>query len=1824
MNPIADIENIIKDKIDAFIGTTNEDGTYKDRIYQSARSTSDQISTDYGRRYLVELIQNGYDAHPANKNNGQIKIYFDPNEDCHGVLYVANKGNYFTYSNLKALSDIGLSDKPVGESIGNKGLGFRSVRYVSDDPQIYSCLGDPQKYGYNGYCFRFARADDFGSWVKNPNILDLAQTDIPPFHIPVYLESLPEKLKLFNDEGFVTVIRLPLRDEAVKKSVFDELAKINDSRAPILLFLRRISILDAYIEGDEENSFQLRRKQKTLYTPKSSNNDNDFELCKITLDDNQKYLVAWKWLSERTVKEKITESIANKDLHESWRDWKGKGELAIAVRLDDEEIDPLLYTFLPMGTDARAPFTGFLHGSFYPKSDRTSLRADIPLNRLYIIEAIELSAKTVKLLVESSKANSPLIPDHLVGNTVIDLITWLDVGSIDWNGEGSIPSHLDEIYSSKGLPIRSSEIFPIYPCSNGNKWGTIEQIWRWDNFSNLKVFSAGTLAQIANIQILDFALDGTRIQRLENFLEEFDKNYFLKPDAEELAGGIELIAKKLLKQKALIEIWQKYYLEFKVICEKVDGIDFTERRFLLCNNGQLRGSQKIEENYQLKKRGRRRKALKVEIFAPGERLLKETSGVGGKSVFQIPKALSKGFAFLDERLDWSGRLEQVRKLLEEKKLIRKYDAEEIIAQISRIAHTKATRRVRLAALSWLFKLYCATPDKLSILRRARLFVPTEKDRWVPAETAVFSRDWPPRTLGEITSEFLDHAFSYSEELEALHSCLIAPPTSRPFANKKKDLWTDFLSEIGVQSGLHPFKKDKSRFSIRGRRVDAKNLCDILGFGDKVLKHWGDEARVSGESAVYQSSFHTIDENFWYFLGQNAHDEFSDPTKKLYAVLILNWLREANSHHFKFTFYSSSARFASRFDWPTPLASFLRQAEWLPMEIKDDDAEQRKFFRPSEVWLADELKSGRIPYFLPQFDPRIRRLIGDNDISKPLSEFCGANVLNDNQKETLIHQINYLGSLWALGTVDRFFQMEFMNLYNGTWQKLLSLPGNVDWKTDGEPSNLIICQKNTFVSLPMHNTNGDDPDDSLEEIYVQDSDSSLRSRLLLSLSKAVFDPNVTSPKKLSEVLKPLLEERFRSINELDVEFILDGTKWEASGTGDDLLVDRYPWVTQIICLAIESLTGTAARRIPFNRGIIIDRLNRMRLRVVVEVNIRIGGKVLGLPEELYGVLGVKDKLKPALIFQLDEGNISWSTFARASNAISEVLEIPDIANSLKLIFRGFERLNTPLGHELNIEQLIDELCPDLHLNPKQAKEIIKFVENDKNRAVRFIKPVIHYFFGADCLEEFSRQVKSADSVWDLIGHLKRLLEESGIDVEQLIRISMRAVEFSDIRVSLKLDFARFNTSLCELGEDPETYADLHKESFDAFIKENFETIIDRLRNQHLDSFRKRESLQIYLSLKIEINNMGPDPNWLLSFMDIDEALMQPRIDNWFLEKGVASISETELAPYYQARKENIKQLKSFIRNNGNLVRVWCRNNNAIIPTVWNDPVDSINLIAQAFDNAGVLDFDILDDTLIISWTVAMGHWPDSMPQSSDLNVLGLLKEDLDSEKLKEREIKQKREKEKRSVEINGKLIDPQEIDPEDAAAEIFDNLNKHALNTKLSQELDLKTMSKADTGKKPPSGSAKGGRSAGGKLNSDRNEFVGYLGECAVYHWLKKLLPKQDIESAWVSKNKNKLLPGPGNDKLGYDFVIKYKKQDWYLEVKTSVGDPQMFHMGESEVRFATQCASQRGKAYKIVYISNIDDSSKTDIEVLPNPMGGYGSKGYRIGGKGFRLSFQRK
>ncbi len=87
LNPVSQIDHFAIGKLDSFLGTIGEDDEYKDPIYRGVRSTTQQIASDYGRRFLIELVQNAYDAHPIGEQSGEISIYFAPNED-YSVFYM--------------------------------------------------------------------------------------------------------------------------------------------------------------------------------------------------------------------------------------------------------------------------------------------------------------------------------------------------------------------------------------------------------------------------------------------------------------------------------------------------------------------------------------------------------------------------------------------------------------------------------------------------------------------------------------------------------------------------------------------------------------------------------------------------------------------------------------------------------------------------------------------------------------------------------------------------------------------------------------------------------------------------------------------------------------------------------------------------------------------------------------------------------------------------------------------------------------------------------------------------------------------------------------------------------------------------------------------------------------------------------------------------------------------------------------------------------------------------------------------------------------------------------------------------------------------------------------------------------------------------------------------------------------------------------------------------------------------------------------------------------------------------------------------------------
>ena len=97
---LAEIQAKTRQEIEAFLATQG-----KSRVYEGISSLSLNVSADYGDRFLIELIQNAHDAHPASQAGGLIDVHLSTDEGTHGCLYVANGGVGFTAKNFGALTE---------------------------------------------------------------------------------------------------------------------------------------------------------------------------------------------------------------------------------------------------------------------------------------------------------------------------------------------------------------------------------------------------------------------------------------------------------------------------------------------------------------------------------------------------------------------------------------------------------------------------------------------------------------------------------------------------------------------------------------------------------------------------------------------------------------------------------------------------------------------------------------------------------------------------------------------------------------------------------------------------------------------------------------------------------------------------------------------------------------------------------------------------------------------------------------------------------------------------------------------------------------------------------------------------------------------------------------------------------------------------------------------------------------------------------------------------------------------------------------------------------------------------------------------------------------------------------------------------------------------------------------------------------------------------------------------------------------------------------------------------------------------------------------
>ncbi|WP_018158331.1 sacsin N-terminal ATP-binding-like domain-containing protein [Thioalkalivibrio sp. ALE14] len=227
------------------------------RLPESARSrdlgAERSLVQDYSGRVVFELLQNALD-----RSRERILVLWNPETRC---LEVANDGDPVSAhagqtprrSDFHALLSLHSSTKSAKESVGNKGVGFRSVFAAAPEAEVWSRLDDGSWWG-----LRMRHP----SRLQPAPVVTWASPEVASFYTPELLET--DTNGRFSD--YQTVIRLvdvrPERASVLEETVHELMRvplRFLEARAP------HPADLSIRLEsGDQMTEYRLTDRQREI------------------------------------------------------------------------------------------------------------------------------------------------------------------------------------------------------------------------------------------------------------------------------------------------------------------------------------------------------------------------------------------------------------------------------------------------------------------------------------------------------------------------------------------------------------------------------------------------------------------------------------------------------------------------------------------------------------------------------------------------------------------------------------------------------------------------------------------------------------------------------------------------------------------------------------------------------------------------------------------------------------------------------------------------------------------------------------------------------------------------------------------------------------------------------------------------------------------------------------------------------------------------------------------------------------------------------------------------------------------------------------------------------------------------------------------------------------------------------------------------------------------------------------------------------------------------------------------------------------------------
>jgi hypothetical protein len=998
----------------------------------------------YAGRVLRELIQNAFDG-AASDAEPRILLRLDLSESPYGTLFVANNGDGFAVENLNAISNPAMSNKTAGNFIGHKGLGFRSVELLCDDVQIFSKL-NRHATSFDGFCFGFASEADERDWLERVGEAEFASLVVGKTHryqLPVPIDVIDSTVEKIAADGFSTVIRLPLRDAVATERAQEEMRMLIDEKAPILLFLDRLTSLTLE-RIDPEGVRDTKTLSRSGKGVRGSACGRNLRLEEVSVEKHR-YLVGRMDVDDEAFRASIEKAVARQYHVERWREWKGAPTVSVALALSADAQAGSIYAFLPM--EAPAPFNGCLDAPFHPKADRRDLDCANPLNSFLLDAVADLCLAIARTLADEQGTSFE------AASAAVDAIAW--------SGDAQ---RIADACKRAGIELGTLLLPTVRRKEVETRWAPVEEVFDW-NDDAFRIIKGLWLVRACDIPMLRRNLGANRLEALRDFVGEVDLTF--DPADSNWIRWAPTLANDLARRKATRQDWENFYADLASLSSALPLLKGVA--IFRLDDGRI-----AEANSPTTIEAR-----ELFISPDPENAVRTRKRLAGTSLFP-PKSIAQRMLFADPALTWSPN---VTGAFFKAGLATEYSLPKVISRMGRLLGNRPSRQTAIEAVNWAFSAWKLhkSPEIETALKLAGLPLPCTDGKLHPANVVRFGAGWRD-TRGDVLCELCEAIDDTSPSAKILKERLCIAWDQWPLrARGTATEWVNFLRLLGVIDGLTPVYYKAVTMPIEEWQKLKRPLGKAIAIEASVGPHWRDALRIGQRSFSYVSGSYSTDDTLFALPLQGTHAKMSGRAKKAYARLIVAALRDLKESHFTTTLRRTSGN-SDHVRWTSPLLGFLVEAAWLPT-FKGDDL---LWVRPHDAWFAP---GNELPRFLPRIDRVLRAAIEADTVARGVfAKRLGLRLWDDRLSAPV--RLVELGAMLENGIADHE-QDSFRREYRNAWE---------DWNgLDPRPmldGKMTLAVQTIGRLEPYRPDDGDDG----EMVFVGDGNDPTLENLLIALGQ----------------------------------------------------------------------------------------------------------------------------------------------------------------------------------------------------------------------------------------------------------------------------------------------------------------------------------------------------------------------------------------------------------------------------------------------------------------------------------------------------------------------------------------------------------------------------------------------------------------------------------------------------------------------------------------------------------------------------------------------------